>query len=208
MIDLLDRIIAAGGDVAVVGGDLRLRVPSGLLTQAERSLLAENKAEIVKLLADRPGPAAETPVVGTMAERVVDPDLGQQAEPVEFTYAGRNDDQVCRAGRDEAEIVAPPPPCQQCGGSLAWWDIAGGVALQTVRAGATLSAGPGAGGAAPAAEEVAGTQSTDSPNNENPHSQRELTLEIDIHLETTAAAAGSGEGAAAGITRTEFALSI
>ena len=27
MIDLLDRIIAAGGDVAVVGGDLRVRAP-------------------------------------------------------------------------------------------------------------------------------------------------------------------------------------
>ena len=66
MIDLLDRIIAAGGDVAVVGGDLRVRAPKGLLTQAERLFLAENKAEIVQLLAGTTaGPAAETPVVVT-----------------------------------------------------------------------------------------------------------------------------------------------
>jgi hypothetical protein len=65
MTSILDKIIAAGGDVWVVGGDLRLRVPSGLLTQAERSLLAENKAEIVRLLA---GTTAETPVVVTTAE--------------------------------------------------------------------------------------------------------------------------------------------
>jgi hypothetical protein len=98
MIGLLDKIIAAGGDVWVVGGDLRLRIPTGLLTQAERSILANNKAEIVKLLAHGPGPAAETPVVGTTAE----PDL-------------------------DREIVVPPPPCQQCGGFMFWWDIAGGV---------------------------------------------------------------------------------
>ena len=128
MIDLLDRIIAAGGDVAVVGGDLRVRAPKGLLTQAERVYLAENKAEIVRLLADTTaGPAVETPVVvATMPERVVDPGLDQQAGPVEFTTPEgmtiRFADPV-----DEAEIVAPPPPCQQCGGFLAWWDIAGGV---------------------------------------------------------------------------------
>ena len=103
MIDLLDRIIAAGGDVAVVGGDLRVRVPSGLLTQAERSILAENKAEIVKLLASTTaGPAAETPVVGTTAETDLD-----------------------------REIVVPPPPCLQCGGFMVWWDIAGGVHCMT-----------------------------------------------------------------------------
>ena len=124
MIDLLDKIIAAGGDVAVVGGDLRLRVPTGLLTQAERSILAEHKAEIVKLLADRPGPAAETPVVGTMPERVVDPDLGQQAEPVEFTTPEGMTIRFAEPG-DEAEIVVPPPPCQQCGSSFFWWDFLG-----------------------------------------------------------------------------------
>ncbi len=87
MIDLLDRIIAAGGDVAVVGGDLRVKAPKGLLTQAERVYLAENKAEIVRLLAGTTaGPAVETPVVvATMPERVVDPGLDQQAGPVEFT---------------------------------------------------------------------------------------------------------------------------
>jgi len=71
MIDLLDKIVAAGGDVAVVGGDLRLRIPNGLLTQAEKQYLAEHKASIVKLLAD--GPAAETPVVAT-----AEPDLDRE----------------------------------------------------------------------------------------------------------------------------------
>ena len=54
MIEVLDRIRAAGGEVAVVGGDLSIKVPKGLLSEAERSLLAEHKAEIVRLLADEP----------------------------------------------------------------------------------------------------------------------------------------------------------
>ena len=66
MIDLLDRIVTAGGDVWVVGGDLRLRVPKGLLTDQERLLLAEHKAVIVKLLADEA--VVETTVVVGMIE--------------------------------------------------------------------------------------------------------------------------------------------
>jgi hypothetical protein len=69
MIDLLDRIRDAGGAVAVVGGDLRLRVPRGLLSEAERLLLAEHKPEIVRLLAVEP--VVETPVV--------EPDLDEEA---------------------------------------------------------------------------------------------------------------------------------
>ena len=52
MIEILAKIRQAGGTVAVVSGDIRLRVPKGLLSDQERSLLAEHKAEIVKLLAD------------------------------------------------------------------------------------------------------------------------------------------------------------
>jgi hypothetical protein len=91
MTSILDKIRRAGGTIAVVGGDLRLRVPKGLLSAAERFLLAEHKAEIVRLL------AAE-PVVVT----IIEPDL------------------------DEEEVV-PPAPCLQCGGSMFWWDLAGGI---------------------------------------------------------------------------------
>jgi hypothetical protein len=51
MIEVLDKIRQAGGTVEVVGGDLRLRLPKGLLSAAERSILAEHKAELVRLLA-------------------------------------------------------------------------------------------------------------------------------------------------------------
>ena len=95
------------------------------MTQAEKRHLAEHKAAIVKLLADTTAePTAETPVVATMPERVVDPDLDQQAESVEFTMPEGLTIRFAEPG-DEAEIVAPPPPCQQCGGFLAWWDILG-----------------------------------------------------------------------------------
>ncbi len=73
MIETLDRIMAAGGDVWVVGGDLRLKVPKGLLSDQERQLLAERKAEIVKLLADEP--VVETPVVVTMPEQDLDEEI-------------------------------------------------------------------------------------------------------------------------------------
>ena len=54
MIDLLEKITAAGGDVWLDDGEVRLRIPKALLTQAERQLLAENKVEIVRLLAVEP----------------------------------------------------------------------------------------------------------------------------------------------------------
>jgi hypothetical protein len=117
MIEVLDRIRAAGGDVAVVGGDLRLRVPRGLLSDQERRLLAEHKAEIVRLLADEE-------VVVTMPKAVVEPDLDQQAEPVEFTTPEGMTIRFAEP-EDEEEIVVPPPPCQQCGSLMLWQDFSG-----------------------------------------------------------------------------------
>jgi len=105
MIDLLDRIRQAGGAVEVVGGDLRLRLPKGLLTAAERSILAAHKAEVVRLLAA--GPVVETPVEVTMPEPVEEPLLDQDTGSVWET------------------AVDPPPPCQQCGSLELWQDLSG-----------------------------------------------------------------------------------
>jgi hypothetical protein len=140
MIDLLDRIRQAGGDVAVVGGDLRLRVPKGLLSQAERLLLAEHKAAIVKILAAEPvvvtmpEPVMITTCMDSMIEPVVDAMITpvmqatatatSTAEPVEFTTPGGLAIRFAEPD-DEEEIVVPPPPCQQCGGFMFWWDFAG-----------------------------------------------------------------------------------
>ncbi len=139
MIDLLNKIVAAGGDVVVVGGDLRVKAPKGLLTETERRLLAENKAAIINLLADA-GSVVETPVIVAMQEPItitsmnelaVEPDLylqanDQQAEPVEFTTPEGLPIRFAETN-DEEEIVVPPPPCEKCGGFMCWWDFLGGV---------------------------------------------------------------------------------
>jgi hypothetical protein len=57
MIEILNKIRAGGGTIEVVGGDLRLRVPRGLLSDQDRRLLVERKPELITLL------AADTPVV-------------------------------------------------------------------------------------------------------------------------------------------------
>jgi hypothetical protein len=64
------------------------------------------------------------PVVVTIPEPVVEPDLDQQAEPVEFTTPEGLTIRFADP-EDEEEIVVPPPPCQQCGGFMFWWDFAG-----------------------------------------------------------------------------------
>jgi hypothetical protein len=107
MIEVLNKIKAAGGTIEVLGGDLRLRVPKGLLSSAERLLLAEHKVEIITLLADEK--VVEAPVENTTdstVEAVVNNMMDQDLdEPVE-------------------EIV-PPPACRQCGSLELWQTLAG-----------------------------------------------------------------------------------
>jgi hypothetical protein len=93
MIRILDRIRQAGGTVAVVGGDLRLRLPKGLLSAAERDHLAEYKAEVVRLLADE---AAVEPVVPGMIDQYLDLD---------------------------EEVVPPAPCGTCGGSLAFWWDF-------------------------------------------------------------------------------------
>jgi hypothetical protein len=128
MIEVLDRIRQAGGTVEVVGGDLRLRIPKGLLSAAERSILAAQKAEIVRLLADEPVVETTPIVVGT----------GTGANPIQNGYETPSNSHQGTGGNDritvagntiepdlDEEVVVPPPPCQQCGGFLFWWDLSG-----------------------------------------------------------------------------------
>src|SRR5262245_15969498 len=54
-IEVLNQIKQAGGTVEVLDQDLRLRVPKGFdLDQEQRQVLAEHKAELVRLLAPAP----------------------------------------------------------------------------------------------------------------------------------------------------------
>jgi len=131
MIEDLERITAAGGTVEVVGRDIRLRVPKGLLSEAERRLLAEHKAEIVRLLTNEPVDK-EPPLVGgstTLNQRVQN---GHRSPPhnsynTTRTNAGKTvSGSTIEADLDlDEEVVVPPPPCPQCGGFLAWWDFSG-----------------------------------------------------------------------------------
>ena len=74
---------------------------------------------------DKPGMEE---IVGTQEpEPVVEPDLDQQAEPVEFTTPEGLTIRFADPDDEEEVVVVPPPPCQQCGGFMAWWDILGGV---------------------------------------------------------------------------------
>jgi hypothetical protein len=102
MIEVLTKIRQAGGTIEVVGGDLRLRLPKGLLTPAERSLLAEHKADLCRLLAD--DQVVETPVV---------------------VGGDQHEDQHLDGGLDQDQ-TEEPIPCSTCGGLLAWWDLTGG----------------------------------------------------------------------------------
>ena len=108
MIDaILTTIRQVGGTIEVLDGDLRLRVPKGLLSSAERLLLAEHKAAILKLLADEA--VVETPVDSTTdstIEPVVEEHLDQDADGWEAA-------------------VDPPPPCRQCGSLELWETLAG-----------------------------------------------------------------------------------
>jgi hypothetical protein len=118
MIEVLDKIRHAGGTIEVVGGDLRLRVPKGLLTPAERSLLAEHKAEVVRLL------AADEPVVEDQHdEHAQHGDHEHDHEHGGHALAQHLDEDQDAGGWDEA--VDPPAPCHQCGSLMLWQDFGG-----------------------------------------------------------------------------------
>jgi hypothetical protein len=95
MISILDRIRQAGGTIEVVGGDLRVKAPKGLLSAAERRHLTEHKPEIVKLLA---------------AEMVVE-------DQPQAQHADQQDDEQV-----EAVDLAP---CSKCGTLELWQTAVG-----------------------------------------------------------------------------------
>jgi len=98
--------------------------PKGLLTQAERSILTENKAAIVRLLGSEP--VVETPVV--------EPDLDQQDEPVEFTTAEGLTIRFAEPDLDE-EDRRPSGSLRQCGSSFLWWGLRRSSPLHDVASG-------------------------------------------------------------------------
>ena len=48
---ILNQIRQAGGTIEVIGGDLRLKAPAGLLTAADKVVLVEDKDKLILLLA-------------------------------------------------------------------------------------------------------------------------------------------------------------
>jgi hypothetical protein len=110
MIDvILSAIRQAGGTISILDGDLRLRVPKGLLSPAEQLLLAKNKAAIITLF------SAET-VIETPVEKIT----GNMTEPVVSEHRDQHGDMVLVE-------VDPPAACQQCGSLMLWWDILDGT---------------------------------------------------------------------------------
>ena len=59
VLDVLSTIRQAGGSVVVVDGNLKIRVPTGLLTPEHRAVLVEYKATLVRLLAPDVDPERE-----------------------------------------------------------------------------------------------------------------------------------------------------
>jgi hypothetical protein len=155
MIDVLDKIWLAGGTVEVHGGDLRIGVPKGLLSLAERRCLAENKKEILAHLTDPEReaiqwvellPTEEAAKVVETARREWEELVAQTPIVVQAEYVDGELRLHCpseelaakiEAGREyleqvQAEINADidaevelPRPCVKCGGFVFWWDFIG-----------------------------------------------------------------------------------
>jgi hypothetical protein len=130
MIEVLDKIRQAGGTLAVVGKDLRLRVPKGLLTPADRSILVEHRDDLLRLLAPSGNGDPEREAI-------------QWAEGLSPAAAAVVLERACRElaeitgedlGQDEPlstwEQAVDPISCQQCGGYMLWWDVGGRVHCQ------------------------------------------------------------------------------
>lgn len=104
ILDLLNTIRLGGGSVVVEDGDLRLRVPAGLLTPEDKAVLVQHKADLVRLLA---------PV-----------DLEREAiQWVEALPPAAGEIVVERAVEGWEEIVVsdqPAAPCKACGNPIAW----------------------------------------------------------------------------------------
>ena len=107
-LDVLSTIRQAGGRVVVLDGDLQVIAPPGTVSVEAAAVLREHKAALIGILPDAEreavrwvedlAPAAAEAVVEATSreweeivgstqepEPVVEPDLDQQAEPVEFT---------------------------------------------------------------------------------------------------------------------------
>ena len=108
MIDaILSTIRQAGGTISVLDDDLRLRVPKGLLSAADRAVLVKHREEVVRLLA-----------VETVVEAPVENTAGSMMAPVV-------EDHHDQPGDDVLVEVDPPAPCQQCGSLELWQDFSG-----------------------------------------------------------------------------------
>ena len=100
MIDsILNTIRESGGSIEVLDGDLRLRVPTGLLSDQDKAVLVEHKSEVIRLLT--PQKTVQEPHVS-----IKYPTLFEQS-----------------IGWDQA--IDPPAPCQQCGSLELWQDFTG-----------------------------------------------------------------------------------
>lgn len=109
MIDaILSTIRQAGGTISVLDGDLRLRVPKGLLSAADKAVLVEHREEVVRLLLNN---TTIPPVVEAPVEKITDSTI----EPVVEKHLDQDGDEVLVE-------VDTPAPCQQCGSLELWQD--------------------------------------------------------------------------------------
>ncbi len=134
LIELLSEIRTGGGEIKVVGHDLRLRVPAGLLSPDDKQVLRAHRQDLLRLL----GPAEQV-VVDEEREAIqwVEALSPEEAEVVVETALREWRDLVGWAETPvvdpvkEAEVVEwddcvdPPPPCERCG-SLELWQTAAG----------------------------------------------------------------------------------
>ena len=99
MNELLDKIQASGGTIEVIDGDLRIRVPKGLLSDQDKVVLVERRDQVIRLLEARN--TVQKPCIWTEYPTLCEQNMGwdQAVEPI---------------------------PCSICGEIMAWWDILGG----------------------------------------------------------------------------------
>ena len=99
MNELLDKIQASGGTIEVIDGDLRIRVPKGLLSDQDKVVLVERRDQVIRLLEAR--------------------------NTVQELYVSTKYPTLCEQNMGWDQAVEPIP-CSKCGEIMAWWDILGG----------------------------------------------------------------------------------
>ena len=109
VIETLAKIDSSGGVVSVQDGEVRFKVPPGLLSDQDRAVLAKHRDDILAMLTpvdvDTTTPhSGKTAIVSTDWEPEVVEDLEQWLR----------------------ENTVEPDKCDQCGGLECWEDLAGG----------------------------------------------------------------------------------